>query len=75
MSSQKFEWKDGTYTFADGKLQVDCRAVFKRFQITDFERRKASTLVIVTDTFDCYHLAEKQFLDFSIRERSKPSHR
>jgi hypothetical protein len=73
--SQKFEWNDRLYKFKAGTLKVNCRGAIKRFRITDFERHQPTTSVFTTDTYDCYNLAHKQFLDFLVRDNEKDSNR
>lgn len=73
--SQKFEWADRAYIFESGTLKVNCRGALKRFRITDFDRHQPTTTVFTTDTYDCYNLAKKQFLDFLMREKPKDSGR
>jgi len=73
--SQKFEWTDRNYKFAEGTLKVNCSGAIKRFRITDFDRHQPTTTVFTTDTYDCYNLAQKQFQDFLVREKHKTSGR
>jgi len=68
--SDGFQWKNKRYPFATGTLDVKCIGVIKRFTIEDFDRHlPTSTTVIATDTWDCFHLAQKQFEYFMEKQR------
>lgn len=70
-----FQWKNKRYPFATGTLDVKCIGFIKRFTITDFDRHlPTATTVITTDTWDCFHLAQKQFEYFLEKQKQTDIH-
>jgi len=66
-----FQWRNKRYNFLAGTLDVKCIGFIKRFTITDFDRYQPSTTVITTDTWDCFHLAQKQFEYFLAKQQPR----